>query len=108
MPVLHSGQLLFGLLASAVVFGITAWSIPAIMASACGDRLGPRLASAALGFVTLFMGIGQALGPYVAGKIADASDTFVPSFLTAMGAAFIGTILSLLLNSKSRSEANQA
>ena len=49
-----------GFVLSAVLFGITAWSIPAIMAATCGDLLGPRLAPAGLGFITLFFGIGQA------------------------------------------------
>ncbi len=44
-----------GLILSAIFFGLTAWSIPAIMAATCGDMVGHRLASAALGFVTLFM-----------------------------------------------------
>jgi sugar phosphate permease len=33
-----------GFTLSAVLFGLSAWSIPAIMAAACGDVLGPRLA----------------------------------------------------------------
>ncbi len=32
-----------GFTLSAVLFGLSAWSIPAIMAAACGDVLGPRL-----------------------------------------------------------------
>lgn len=86
-----------GLLASAIAFGLTAWSIPAIMASACGDHLGPKFASAALGFVTLFMGIGQALGPSVAGMIADQTGSFVAAFVVAAAAAFIGALASLML-----------
>ncbi|MFC1926862.1 MFS transporter, partial [Chloroflexota bacterium] len=62
-----------GFTLSAVLFGLTAWSIPAIMAATCGDVLGARLAPAALGFITLFFGIGQAVGPSVAGRIADAA-----------------------------------
>ena len=69
-----SCYLLFGLwkavpgyLASSVLFALTAWSIPAIMAALSGDLLGPRLAPAALGFITLFFGIRQALAPFVSG-----------------------------------------
>ena len=49
----------------------------------CGDVLGPRLAPAALGFMTLFFGIGQALGPNVAGAIADKEESY-----SIMGACF--------------------
>ncbi len=74
-----------------------AWSIPAIMAAACGDLLGPRMAPAALGFITLFFGIGQALGPTVAGAMADASGSLLPAMLLAAAVAFLGAIGSALL-----------
>jgi len=81
-----------GFTVSAVLFGLTAWSIPAIMAAACGDVLGPDLAPAALGFITLFFGIGQAAGPTVAGAIADATGSFYPAFLLAAGVAVMGAV----------------
>jgi sugar phosphate permease len=86
-----------GYTVSAILFGLTAWSIPGIMAAACGDYMGARLAPAALGFVTLFFGLGQAAGPSVAGAIADAAGTFAPAFLLAAGVAFVGGVGSLLL-----------
>jgi sugar phosphate permease len=86
---------------SAVLFGLTAWSIPAIMAAFCGDLLGPRLAPAALGFVTLFFGVGQALGPSVAGMIADRTDSFAPAFVMAAVVAFLGAMGSARLNARS-------
>ncbi|MBT4512507.1 MAG: YbfB/YjiJ family MFS transporter, partial [Chloroflexi bacterium] len=62
------------------------------MTAACGDLLGPRLASAALGFITLFFGIGQVIGPSVAGAIADSADTHSPAFIFAAVVAFLGAI----------------
>ena len=90
-----------GFVLSAVLFGLSAWSIPAIMAATCGDLLGPRLAPAGLGFVTLFFGIGQAAGPSVAGVVADATHSFSAALLLAAGAALMGAVGSLLLNSTS-------
>lgn len=81
-----------GLTVSAILFGLTAWSIPAIMAAACGDVVGPRLAPAALGFVTLFFGVGQAAGPTVAGAIADATASLQPAMLLAAGVALAGAL----------------
>ncbi len=74
---------------------------PAIMAATCGDLLGPRLAPAGLGFVTLFFGIGQAAGPSVAGVIADATHSFSPALLLAAGVALMGAVGSLFLSSTS-------
>jgi MFS family permease len=77
---------------SAVLFGFSAWSIPAVMAATCGDMLGPKLAPAALGFITLFFGIGQALGPVVGGVIADTTGSFSAAFLLASAVAFLGAV----------------
>ena len=90
-----------GFFFSAVLFGLSAWSIPAIMAATCGDLLGSRLAPAGLGFITLFFGIGQASGPGVAGLIADASHTLSPALLLASGVALLGALGSLFLKSDS-------
>lgn len=90
-----------GLLLSAVLFGLSAWSIPAIMAALCGDLLGPRLAPAGLGFITLFFGIGQALAPSAAGLIADAAGSLAPAMLLAAAVALLGALGSLLLRSPS-------
>jgi predicted MFS family arabinose efflux permease len=91
-----------GYVVSAIVFGLTAWSIPGIMAAACGDYVGGRMAPAALGFVTLFFGLGQAAGPAVAGVLADATTSFAPAFLLAAGVALLGGIGSLALRPPAR------
>jgi sugar phosphate permease len=87
-----------GFYLSAVLFGLTAWSIPTIMAAAAGDFAGPKLAPAALGFVTLFFGIGQSIGPALGGYLADTSGSFALPFLTAGFISLAGTLLSLYLN----------
>lgn len=79
-----------GFTLSAIIFGLAAWSIPTIMAATCGDVLGARLAPAALGFITLFFGLGQAIGPSVAGAMADAMKTFAPAYLLAAVVALLG------------------
>lgn len=85
------------LMVSAILFGLSAWSVPAIMAATCGDVMGARLAPAALGFVTLFLGIGQALGPTIAGMLADATNSFTPAFLLAAVIALLGAVSAGLL-----------
>ncbi len=87
----------FGFYLSAFMFGLTAWSIPTIMAAAAGDFVGPRLAPAGLGFITLFFGIGQAIGPALGGYLADISHSFTLPFLVAGGISLVGMVLSLYL-----------
>jgi len=86
-----------GFTLSAVLFGLSAWSIPAIMAAACGDVLGPRLAPAALGLITLLFGIGQAVAPSIAGAMADATGSFFSALLLAAGVALLGALGAFLL-----------
>lgn len=61
---------------SIAMFGLSMWSIPTIMYAAVGDYLGPARAAKAIGFITLFGGAGQVVGPAVAGAMADAAGTF--------------------------------
>jgi len=87
----------FGFYLSATLFGLTAWSIPTIMAATTGDLVGPRLAPAGLGFVTLFFGIGQSIGPALGGYLADVSKSFTLPFLIAGGISLVGMIFSFYL-----------
>jgi len=93
-----------GFYLSAFLFGITAWSIPTIMAATAGDFVGPRLAPAALGFVTLFFGIGQSIGPALGGYLADVSNSFMLPFLVAGVISFLGMIFSFKLKKPRESE----
>ncbi len=86
-----------GYLLSTILFGLTAWSIPSIITAAVGDVTGARLAPAALGFTVLFMGLGQALAPPIAGQIADLTGSFTPAFLLSAAVAFAGMAGALLL-----------
>jgi len=98
------GYLLFGLwqgaagyAVSALLYAVTAWSVPAVISAAGGDVSGPRLAPAALGFMTLFFGTGQAAGPFVAGRIAQATGSYTAAFVLAGAVAVLGAVGSLLL-----------
>ncbi|MCK8823835.1 MFS transporter [Fuchsiella alkaliacetigena] len=82
---------------SGVIFGLTAWSVPALIASYCGDLLGPKNSTRALGLVTFLFSIGSVLGPAVAGQIKELSSSFGSAFYLAAFIAFLGGILSLYL-----------
>lgn len=84
----------------AALFGMTAFSIPVIIVAATGDTIGGKLAPAALGFITLFFGIGQAFAPFVGGWIKDVSGTFAYAFMLSAGVSLIGAFLSLFLRKR--------
>jgi len=89
-----------GFYVSAVAFGIAAFSIPTIMAAASGDAVGGRLAPAGLGFITLFFGIGQALGPVIGGWLKDTTGTFTYAFLLSAAVSLLGAGGALILKKK--------
>lgn len=82
---------------SAVIYGLTAFSIPGVVAATCGDYVGSRLAPAALGMVTLFFAAGQAAAPAVAGYLADITHSFSKAFLLAAAVAALGSLSALTL-----------
>ena len=64
-----------------------------------GDVFGSVAAPAAFGFVTLVFGVGQSIGPIVAGAIADSAGAFKPAFLLAAVVAFAGAPVSFFVRS---------
>ncbi len=85
------------LVISALIFGLTAIAVPGVVGAGCGDQFGPVLASASLGFVTVFLGVAQVLGPYLAGRMADAFGSLKYSYLLATGVFVFGAVLSAFL-----------
>lgn len=82
---------------SVFCFGLVAWSIPPIIAALIGDFAGPEKTASVFGFVTFIFGIGQIIGPYGAGLIAEASGGFglgfIAAALLALAAAFLAARL---------------
>ncbi|MBN2706179.1 MAG: MFS transporter [Deltaproteobacteria bacterium] len=70
----------FCLYLSIGIFGLAVWSIPTIMAATVGDYLGAEQAPRAFGFITLFFGVGQIIGPATAGYLADLTGSFRIAF----------------------------
>ena len=99
--IIASSKSTTGFYVSSIIFGISLSSIPAIMAAAVGDSVGGRLAPAALGFITLIFGIGQSLGPALAGWIKDVTGTFAGAFMLSALISLMGAGSSLLLRKKS-------
>lgn len=82
---------------SIFMFGITAWSIPVIMAASVGDYMGPAKAVSAFSAITMFFGIGQIAGPAIAGIMAEQTSTFSGGYLMAAGVTISAVLLALAL-----------
>lgn len=100
-------QAMPGYLLAGLLFAVTAWSIPAVMGATVGDVFGSVAAPAAFGFVTLIFGIGQSLGPIIAGAIADIAGAFKPAFILAAVVALCGAPLSLFVRTRYSSQTDE-
>ncbi len=68
------------LYASAMLYGATFGGPVAIVLAAAADVVPVRLAAAAVGLVTAFFGLGQAVSPTIAGYLTDLTGSFYPGF----------------------------
>jgi predicted MFS family arabinose efflux permease len=101
--------LLFGLrpgtvalVLAGVIFGSGGFSMPGLIGAACGERFGTNVAAASLGFVTIFIGVGQALGPYLSGLLADATSSYGPPYLLSAGAFLASAVAAWFIDAPRR------
>jgi len=85
------------LYASVACFGLSAWSIPTIMAAAVGDIVGASRAPQAFGLVTFIFALGQISGPAAAGLIAERTGGFPTAFFMTSVLAALAAVLSYIL-----------
>lgn len=83
--------------ASVVFFGLAAWGIPGVMTALVADVAGPIYTARIFAIVTVVLGVGQVLGPAVAGEISDWTQGFSPAFYLASIIAATGGLLSAML-----------
>ncbi len=85
-----------GLYISILLFGLSAWGLPSIVATA-DDYLGAEKAAAGFAILTLTFALGQVLGPAGAGVLADLSGDFALAYGVAAGLNLVAITLCLFL-----------
>jgi MFS family permease len=86
-----------GLMISIFLYGLAVFAIPAIMAAAVGDYLGPSRAAGAFATITIFFAAGQTIGPALAGMIARTTGAFTGAYLLAALITALAMIFALFL-----------
>ncbi len=81
-----------------ILFGSGGFSLPGLVGAACGEHFGRTMAAASLGFLTIFIGVGQALGPYLSGLLADGFSSFGPPYMLSASVLFLSAIIAGLLD----------
>lgn len=88
---------IWALYLSIALYGISAWSIPTIMAAAVGDYFGAEGAAAGFSIITFFFAAGQTLGPGIGGIVAKNTGSFGSSYMVAAAATGIAVMLAYFL-----------
>ena len=79
-------------LASSLLYGFSVWSFPGVISAAWGAAVGARLAPACVSLAVVLMSIGQMIGPFVGGLMADPGGSFSRSLMVAAGADVVGLV----------------
>lgn len=93
----YSGDSEAMIYASVFLFGLSAFGLPVIITASVADYLTPERAVGAIGMLTVIFGIGQLLGPILAGIMAEHSGTFTPAYLAATSLVALAIAVTLTL-----------
>jgi MFS family permease len=77
---------------SVVLWGVTAWATPALVAVLATDYVGARLVHPVMGLVNVVGALGQISGPIVAGYAIDHSGSVAAAPLIAASGALLGAV----------------
>ena len=61
-------------------YGIVVWSVLSIMAALVGNYAGAERVAAIFGFITFIFGLGQVIGPFLAGLLAETTGSLPAAF----------------------------
>jgi predicted MFS family arabinose efflux permease len=92
MLLLALGQGIWWFTASALLYGVSLWGFPSAVTKAGTEIVGPTLAPAAIGLLVTVFGAGQAVGPIVAGLLAEQFGSLGPGLMFGAAAALAGAV----------------
>ncbi|MFD1737340.1 MFS transporter [Bacillus salitolerans] len=86
------------LLVEVILYGIALWAVPTITVTSVSEYVEPALAPIALGFLTLFFGVGQFFSPIVTGILIDQTNSYYSAFVASAIAVCVGCFASWALS----------
>jgi len=84
----------YGVFLSALIFGLSTWAVPSIMATLSSELFGPTHTARILALVTLFFGVGQMIGPLIAGILRDLTSSYNLAFTISTILLWIGVAIA--------------
>lgn len=85
----------FGLIASAALFGVAVFIVPASVTAFSRENLTSDLQGSAVALFTTVFAVGQTIGPVAAGAIGDAFGTIEQGLLAAGVVLAVGAVVAL-------------
>lgn len=84
------------------IYGITLWAVPTIINASVSEYIHPNYLTIGMGFVTVFLGIGQLVSPAITGFLIEYSNSYFTAIIFSSITAFLGGLgcLQLLRNRK--------
>ena len=97
------------ILLTTALYGITLWAVPTIINASVSDYIHPKFTTIGMGFVTVFLGIGQLVSPAIIGYLIEYSNSYFTAFLFSSIIALFGALgcIRLLLTSRKRAEQSE-
>lgn len=85
------------LLVEVVLYGLSLWAATTVNNATVSEIVENRLIPVAMGFLTLFFGVGQFISPIITGMIIDYTHNYAVSFFVSSAAVLLGCLICLLL-----------
>lgn len=90
-------RMTFSLYLFGMIGGLAFNGVPPIIAAACQDSFEQTWIANAIGLTLVFSALGQAIGPWFGGFLADTTGSFVWVYMAAASLFIVGAWLSLAL-----------
>lgn len=89
-----------GFIISSIIWGSSIGGIVTLIQVKGSEQVPPKYISAAIGFISIFYAIGQAIGPGVSGWIIDHMGNFASAYGFGAIVYFLGVLLTLRLKNR--------
>jgi MFS family permease len=92
------------LLVVIILYALSLWAVPTVIVAAVSDRTTAHKASMAIGFITLFFGMGQWISPMIIGVLLDAYGSYKVAFFVSAFICYFGSLGSIVMHVKSNTK----
>ena len=90
------------------LYGVTLWAVPSIINASVSEYIHPKYLPIGMGFVTIFLGIGQLVSPAFTGYLIEYSNSYFSAFIFSSVTALLGGFGCIKLLREKRMQAENS